>query len=170
MQNKKSSPLKKILLLILVIAVFVGLAFGFYLLFIGISYMFTVPGIASLILFFLFTLIVFWFRLHWDRAGTFILGAMAFLGTILDILGNSIYNKPLEWLYGNQFISNTSTVSYGGETIMNVAFKIVNEKGEVLSTIPYLGVAAFRAIEYVLIYAILLSLYGGITKRLERKL
>ena len=88
----------------------------------------------------------------------------------IDILGNSIYNKPLEWLYGNQLISNTSTVSYGGETIMNVAFKIVNEKGEVLSTIPYLGVAAFRAIEYVLIYAILLSLYGGITKRLERKL
>lgn len=131
--------------------------------------MFTVPGIASLVLFFLFTLIVFFFRLHWDRAGIFILGAMAFFGTILDILGNAIYNKPIEWLYGNQLISETSTVSYGGEVVLNVAFKIVNESGEVLTTIPYLGMALFRAIEYVLIYAILLSLYGVLTKRLTRK-
>ncbi|AUJ30736.1 hypothetical protein [Liquorilactobacillus hordei] len=150
----------KILLLCIVAIALISLlsAAVIYLFVAGISN----QWIWSSIILFVF-IIVIWFlkwRVDWKHGGIIILVITAFFGSMADMRGNQIYNEPIRLFYRDlgklEVLTQSTTIN--GTTGTNYYFNIINASGHVVKHIPIVEVIIFRFFEYLILYAIVLSI------------
>ncbi|MGX7197741.1 hypothetical protein [Enterococcus olivae] len=125
------------------------------------------PGLRSLIVSALFVLVVLRIKVDWKHSGIWMLGLFAFLAMFLDVAGNELFNKPLEWFFNDgqhQFQIIRDMYTYGSAMNFNYQFALVNNQSSVIDTVSLVWIFLFRFIQYLLIGAGLLTLTGGVRK------
>ena len=74
--------------------------------------------------------------------------------------GNQIYNEPIRLFYRDlgklEVLTQSTTIN--GTTGTNYYFNIINASGHVVKHIPIVEVIIFRFFEYLILYAIVLSI------------
>ncbi|MGV8958032.1 hypothetical protein [Lactococcus lactis] len=161
---------KVLLLCLLVIAIYALMAAGLiYLMIEGTFNQWVWSGVIFLIF-----IILVWFlkwRVDWKHGGILFLVFTSFIGSMLDLRGNPIYNEPIKLFYQNQgkfeIVTQVSTIN--GSTGIDYHFNIINQSGGVVKHIPIIEVIIFRFFEYLILYSIILSIMIP-TFRLIRRL
>lgn len=131
------------------------------------------PWISSIVILIAF-IIVIWSmkeRASWRQYGMIIVCLTAFVGCFFDTQGNLIYNLPIEWVYSGlgQLDVLNKTEQVGSEYIINYAFQIVDNEGNVVKSISQLAVIIFRFFEYLAIYSLFLAMFVPLVDKTRRR-
>lgn len=128
-----------------------------------------VPWVATGVLFlgFLIGLVIIP-RRGWSGEGTLLLIGVVLLGAILDGVGNPVFNAPYEALFlePDQRLQGSAIVDrFGGETHISREMSIVDSDGRFVATPNWFLLALYRALNYFVLYSVLLTISGLLPDR-----
>lgn len=155
-QSPRSSVITVLSIFLIATAVVAGLGvigFALYWFFTGVVF---VDGVASIGIMLVFTVVAWKTRITWEKpaAAAVLIAITAWVGMFMDIRGNPIYNKPLEWIFappGATLLTKEIVSHGGGSTGVNYDFNFVDTYGGIVRTLSSWVVAPFRFFEYLVV-------------------
>lgn len=107
-------------------------------------------------------------RRGWSTEGSLLLIGTVLVGTLLDGVGNPLFNAPYEALFlepGHRLQATAHIESIGGETHISGTVTVVDPDGRHVSTPNWFLLGLYRALIYFVFYSVLLTISGFFPNR-----